>query len=244
MIDEATPAEEIWEQLEDMNPELKKQYDDMRLTETFGELPYDAVIMPEGGIRLRTLAPLLPYFDVNPRNIKFLGTGLWDDPTLGQEPPLVGGWYAAPDPSGWRNFTRRFEQIYGRPSPRLASLAYDSISLVATLTDIYPNAPFTYRSLTNPNGFQGIDGIFRLTESGLNERGLAVLEIRRKRNVNIAKAPDSFVGLDQKIKRPALAPFQKQTAGQGQGQGQDRGQRQDRGQSKGQGLLPDFSLFD
>ena len=90
LIEETTPPEEIWAQLGDINPELKKQYDNMRLTETFGELPYDAVIMPEGGIRLRTLAPLLPYFDVNPRDIKFLGTGLWDDPTLGQEPPLVG----------------------------------------------------------------------------------------------------------------------------------------------------------
>ena len=224
VIEESTPPEEIWAQLEEINPELKKQYDDMRLTETFGELPYDAVILPEGGIRLRTLAPLLPYFDVNPRAIKFLGTGLWDDPTLGQEPPLVGGWYAAPDPSGWRSFSKRYEQIYGRPAPRLASLAYDSISLVAALTDIYPNAPFTYRSLTTPNGFQGIDGIFRLTQNGLNERGLAVLEVRRKRNANVADAPNSFVGLDQKAKRPDAETAQDQPAGRG--------------------LLPGFSLFD
>ncbi|MGC6475966.1 MAG: penicillin-binding protein activator [Parvibaculales bacterium] len=202
LITEETPAEEIWEQIEEINPDLKAQYDAMRLTETFGELPYDAVIMPEGGVRLRSLAPLLPYFDVDPRQIKFLGTGLWDDPVLGQEPPLLGGWYAAPDPKGWQNFERRYQKIYGNAPPRLAGLAYDSISLVAALTDIYPNSPFTYKSLTDPNGFLGIDGIFRLTENGLNERGLAVLEIRRKRNRLIAESPNNFINLDQQPKRP------------------------------------------
>ena len=95
---------------------------------------------------------------------------------------------------------------------------------MGALTEINPQAPFTYRSLTSPNGFQGTDGIFRLTEDGLNERGLAVLEVRRKRNVSVAKAPDSFVGLDQKARRPALNAAQKEPAGRS--------------------FLPDFSLFD
>ncbi len=196
-LSDAPVAEDIWVQIAELNPELKAQYDAMRLTETFGELPYDAIIMPEGGIRLRTLAPLLPYFDVDPRDIKFLGTGLWDDPKLSQEPPLIGGWYAAPEPRGWRDFTKRYEKIYGRRPPRLSSLAYDSVSLIAALTAIYPSTAFTHKSLTNPNGFHGTDGIFRLTRDGLNERGLAVLEIRRRRNGRVSSAPDNFVSFDQ-----------------------------------------------
>ena len=59
------------------------------MVETLGDIPYDAVFMPEGGLALRNLAPLLPYFDIDPRRVKFIGTGLWDDPTLSQEPPCM-----------------------------------------------------------------------------------------------------------------------------------------------------------
>ncbi len=107
-----------------------------------------------------------------------------------------------PTQKGWQGFERRYQKIYGNSPPRLAGLAYDSISLIAALTDIYPKAPFTYKSLTDPNGFMGIDGIFRLTENGLNERGLAVLEIRRKRNRLVAASPKNFINLDQQPKRP------------------------------------------
>src|SRR3546814_10014754 len=58
--------------------------------------PVDALLIPEGGSRLRALAPLLPFFDIDPRAVKFIGTGLWDDASLGSEPALLGGWYAGP----------------------------------------------------------------------------------------------------------------------------------------------------
>ena len=196
-ITEETPPEEIWERLGALDPELKAEYEALGRVETFGALPYDAVLMPEGGIKLRSLAPLLPYFDVDPRQVKFLGTGLWDDPILGREPPLVGGWYAAPQPAGWQNFAKRYQTIYGHAPVRLASLAYDAMSLVAALSAQHRTDPFARKNLTNANGFQGIDGIFRLTKDGLNERGLAVLEVRRKRNRLVSPAPKNFVAIDR-----------------------------------------------
>ncbi len=196
-ITEDTPPEEIWEMLGTLDPELKAEYEALGRVETFGALPYDAVLIPEGGIKLRSLAPLLPYFDVDPRQVKFLGTGLWDDPILGREPPLVGGWYAAPQPGGWQNFAKRYQTIYGHAPVRLASLAYDAMSLVAALSANHRTDPFARKNLTTANGFQGIDGIFRLTKDGLNERGLAVLEVRPKRNRLISPAPKNFVAIDR-----------------------------------------------
>jgi outer membrane PBP1 activator LpoA protein len=38
--------------------------------DTIGDVPYQAVFVPEGGARLRALAPLLPYYDVDPRKVK------------------------------------------------------------------------------------------------------------------------------------------------------------------------------
>ena len=52
--------------------------------------------------------------------------------------------------------------------------------------------PYTPEALTSPNGFVGMDGIFRLLPDGRTERGLAVLEIRPDGIVAIDPAPQSF----------------------------------------------------
>jgi branched-chain amino acid transport system substrate-binding protein len=156
--------------------------------------PVDGVLLPEGGARLRALAPLLPFFDIDPRAVRFLGTGLWDDPSLSTEPALVGGWYAGPAPEGFAEFARRFEQGFGRRPPRLASLAYDATALVGILarrTDT--STPFDETGLSNPDGFAGYDGIFRFQANGLVQRGLAVLEIQRRGGGRVIDAaPNSF----------------------------------------------------
>ena len=185
-------------------PELVSAYEALKLTETLGDIPYDAVFLPEGGLALRNLAPLLPYYDIDPRRVKFIGTGLWDDATLAQEPPLHGGWYAAPTRDGWVNFAARYERVYRRPPPRLAAMSYDAVSLAVTLAAMNKNAPFAVTQLTDANGFAGIDGIVRLKQGGLNERGLAVQEMTAREPRPVRQAPTSFVAYDRHM-RAALA---------------------------------------
>jgi branched-chain amino acid transport system substrate-binding protein len=155
-------------------------------------IPFDAILIPEGGNRLKSVAPLLPYYDVDPEKVHFLGTGLWDEPGLGTEPALAGGWYAAPPPGARADFDQRFREVYKRPPPRLATLAYDATALAAVLAR-NPNGPdFSAAALTNPSGFAGVDGIFRLRPDGLIQRGLAVLEVHRNGNTVVSPAPTTF----------------------------------------------------
>ena len=158
-------------------------------------IPFDAVLMPEGGTRLKSVAPLLPYYDVDPEKVHFLGTGLWDEPGLGTEPALAGGWYAAPPPGARADFDQRFRELYRRPPPRLATLAYDAAALAAVLARNAGGADFSPAALTNPSGFAGVDGIFRLRADGLIQRGLAVLEVHRNGNTVISPAPTTFQAL-------------------------------------------------
>jgi hypothetical protein len=192
-------VEALFKGLGKIAPELVSAYEALKLTETLGEIPYDAVFMPEGGLALRNLAPLLPYFDIDPRRVKFLGTALWNDPSLSQEPPLHGGWYAAPNPKNWAGFAARYDRVYGAAPPRLASMAYDGVSLAARLAAITPKQPFRTQILTNANGFQGIDGIVRLRQGGLNERGLAVQEITARAPNIVSREPASFVEHDRRV---------------------------------------------
>jgi len=110
--------------------------------------------------------------------VKFLGTGLWDDPSVGREPLVAGGWFAAPEPEADGAFNSRFKSVFGSSPPELATLAYDAISLVSLLSSGPAYHRFTRDALTDPNGFAGVDGIFRLNLDGTVERGLAVLAVQ------------------------------------------------------------------
>jgi hypothetical protein len=183
--------------------------------ETIGELEYDAIIIPEGGDRLRSVALLLPYYDIDPAKIRFMGTGLWDDENIGREPALVGGWFAAVPPELSHAFTERFATVFGTRPPRIASIAYDSLALAALLAEAQPDLanpsfggpslgsqPVDYKRqsgsrfsadrITAATGFNGANGLFRLRPGGLTERGLAVVEVGRNGTKVIAPPPTSF----------------------------------------------------
>jgi len=159
--------------------------------ETLGALGYDAVLIPEGGSRLRQVAPLLPFFDIDPELVRFLGTGLWDDNTLGQEPSLVGGWFAAPPPDLSQAFFDRFAYIHGYRPSRIATLAYDAVALAAVLSRA-EIVDFSIAAIGSTSGFAGSDGIFRFLTNGIVERGLAVMEVEPKGLKVIDPAPVTF----------------------------------------------------
>jgi len=155
----------------------------------------DAVLIAQGGAALKAIAPSLIFSGIDPTKVKLLGTGLWvDDPTLNKEESLDGGWFAAPEPDANNAFNAKYKEAYGTNPPELAPLAYDAISLVALLAPGTPYHRFTPAALTDPNGFDGVNGIFRFAPDGTAERGLAVLEVN----------PDGF-----KIVSPAPKTFEK-----------------------------------
>ena len=161
--------------------------------ETIGDVNFDAVIVPEGGQLLRSLAPLLPFFEVDPNTVKFLGTGLWDDPSLVLEPPLQGGWFPSADVASSATFMARFKATYGYDAPRLSTIAYDAMSLVLHLArNPVREERFTPATFKQAQGFKGVDGPFRIKENGVVERKLAIIEIGKKTLATIEKAEAGF----------------------------------------------------
>jgi ABC-type branched-subunit amino acid transport system substrate-binding protein len=155
-------------------------------------LDFDAVLIADGGTKLRMVASLLAYYDVDPDKIRYLGTGRWDDKSLRRELSLRGGWYAAPDPTAFERFADKYKGAHGDEPPRIATLAYDGVALAATIAKKPDGIDYSPQALTDPSGFAGIDGIFRFTPEGLSERGLAVVEIGRDEVRVVGEAPKSF----------------------------------------------------
>lgn len=154
--------------------------------------PVDALFMPAGPETLPTIAALIPYFEIDPRQVQIIGTGQWDYPTIGNEKPLIGAWFPAPDPKGWRSFTQRYVQSYNATPPRIASLAYDAVSLAVSLSANPPGQRYSAQQLTRASGFAGVDGLFRLLPDGTSERGLAILEVQAFGPNLLDPAPSSF----------------------------------------------------
>ncbi len=125
------------------------------------------------------------------RHVRLLGTSLWDDAQAGRvAPSLTGGWFAMPDGGDRTRFERNYQAAYGTQPPRLAALAYDAVALAAALQkrNLKPEAA----NLTNPVGFMGVDGIFRLLPDGTVERGLSVNRIAANGREILDRAPASF----------------------------------------------------
>lgn len=186
--------EQVAELEEQDTPFARAALERLKDREAVGDVGFEAVLLPAGGTDLKSLAPLLPYYEVDPKDVKFLGTGLWGETGVGLEPSLVGGWYAGPPPGQEEKFLSQFETVFSSRPPRLASLGFDAMSLAIALhiTGNGAKDSFSPRSITRPQGFAGMDGIFRFHNNGLNERGLAIVEVRRNGTRVIDPAPDRF----------------------------------------------------
>ena len=160
-----------------------------------GSVSFDALLLPEGGAALKQLARQLREAESDTKPVQLLGSGLWDVPDIGNEPALVGGWFAAAPPEARRVFEQHFRAVYGHDPPRLASLGYDAAALAGVLSHGTGGEPFSQQAILNTSGFTGIDGLFRFAPSGLVQRGLAVLEVAPQGAVVLSPAPQTFQDL-------------------------------------------------
>lgn len=161
--------------------------------------PPQGIVLADDGQALQTLAAYLAFFDISPRETKFMGISSWNEPATLRETALRGGWFAAPDPSLRAQFDARFQAALGAAPHPLAPLAYDAVAAAGALLSDARNAgvryPFSPQTIAAPAGFIGVNGLYRFLPSGLNQRGLAVMEVRNGAAVMIDPAPTSFGGL-------------------------------------------------
>jgi branched-chain amino acid transport system substrate-binding protein len=151
-----------------------------------------ALLIAEGGDLLRTLGAALKKAGYDQNRVQTLGTGLWDNPVTSSTPIALGGIYAGVSPDLVQRFDERYKSSYGTRPSRLASLAYDAVSLAIILSKGESGQRFSAATITNSEGFQGINGLFRFRENGIIERGLSILEVTSSGVRVVAPAPSRF----------------------------------------------------
>ncbi len=149
----------------------------------------DALFVPDNADGMAAVGPALAAAGVR---YQLLGTSAWDDARALSNRALQGGWYAAPDKSGFNAFAARYRARYGQEPSRAASLAYDAVFLVEALYGRSGSAGFSDATLTNADGIIGTDGLFRFRPDGTNQRGLAVMQVGAGSATVVSPAPRSF----------------------------------------------------
>jgi hypothetical protein len=154
----------------------------------------DSLFIGEGADGIDGVAQALSAAGISSKQTQFLSTGIWNDPRVARAPGFEGAWFAAPDNARFNALASRYQSQFGSAPSRIASLAYDAVTLVSALTQNFGTQRFSEATLTNSNGFSGQDGVFRFRQNGLNDRGLAVFEIGGGSIRVLSAAPTTFVG--------------------------------------------------
>ena len=175
------------------DPAAQQELAQLRARDTLGPPPFEAVLIADGGLRLRSVAALLRYYDAGADTVRLLGTMRWLEggaAALAGRPEFLGARIAAQDQDLARAFARRFQTVYGRKPRPVAVLAYDAVA--AAVAVARRRGRLEPRDLLTPQGFRGFAGILRLRPDGTAQHGLAVYEVGAEGLVLVEPAPQRF----------------------------------------------------
>jgi ABC-type branched-subunit amino acid transport system substrate-binding protein len=132
--------------------------------------------------------------------VQILGTSRLADNRILAHPMLENAVFAMLQNDRKDYFDKMYRESFGEPPNHIASLAFDSVALSATLASLSGESKFTREAITNPRGFVGVNGIFRIKSNGLPERGLSIMQIQKGKLVEIEPAPRSFFDVKEEEK--------------------------------------------
>ena len=147
----------------------------------------DAILIADGA-RIALLAA--PFAS----GVRLLGTELWaGESAITQSKPLQGAWFATVADDHFGQFERSYKSRFGTSPPRIATLGYDAVLLTLNVARGWKDASvFPTGKLYDPQGFLGIDGVFRFNEFGIAERAMEVREVGSGTFVTVSPAPAHF----------------------------------------------------
>jgi len=188
---------------------------EFELRETLGKADFDAVLLPIGDRPLLVVAPMFEYFNVAQPDIWLLGTDIWESAARPIPKDLIGSRYISSSSPAWSGFQSRFQKTFSQQPAQLAAAAYDAVNVVITEQIETGRTSLDAAFLTRPQGFEGINGTFRFLSSGMNERTIQIVELRKDGPVSaftwnpeeqIPNSPTEYPGVMDKTVPLSPAP--------------------------------------
>ncbi len=161
------------------------------VTSRLPSVGFQALLIADAGQVAAAFGPALAQYGAGPGSVLILGTELWNnDGGVRSAKALDGAVFASVADTRFQQLGQRYRTKFGFAPSRLASLGYDAVLLVNSVADRWPlGDAFPRALLSTPDGFTGVDGVFRFTASGVADRGLEVQRISGGTIGTVAAAP-------------------------------------------------------
>ena len=134
-----------------------------------GELDFEAIlIIARSFSELTNFVSILPYYDVDPNKVKFIGNSTWGKDLILKEPSMKNSYFSSLDLNARNKFEKEYKNLYKNNPHSLAALAYDLVGLISSLN--LEHRKITNEILHSDFGYLGINGWFRFNKNGRVER--------------------------------------------------------------------------
>ena len=156
--------------------ELKKLYK----LDTYGELDFEALlIFTQSFEELSNLSSILPYYDVDPKKIQYIGNSLWAQNLSLKEPGLDNSYFTSLNINNKKKFEEEYVNVFKSSPHSIATLVYDIVGLVSKLHS--EEEIFKVDRLYTNSGFIGINGWFKISKNGKVLRSPNIYKIKNQK---------------------------------------------------------------
>ena len=138
-------------------------------------IDFDTVMIADGGNKLKSMVSMFAYNDIMSPAVLFMGTSAWDNTNLSKETILYNGVYPMVSKSYSNYFSDKYQKTYDELPKSIYSLAYDSVLLTSVLSN--KDRDNLEASLTNSNGFIGVNGFFKILPTGQSRHSLDMYKV-------------------------------------------------------------------
>ena len=171
--------------------ESEKEYKILKNKDTLGELEFNSLFIGSENLKhISMLASILPYYDVDPKKVLYIGNSLWNNSIALKEPALDKGIFPNVSKVKYGSFEREYSEAFSSKPHQVAYLGYDLIGLISNLHK--NNKSINIFNLTNSSGFIGTNGLFKFKKDGDIERSLSIFQINKQKLIEIKKANLNF----------------------------------------------------
>ena len=148
--------------------------------DTYGDLDFDSLlIFTQNFEELSNLSSILPYYDVDPKKIQFMGNSLWARSLSLKEPGLDNGYFTSLNINNKKKFEEEYFRLFQSQPHSITSLTYDLVGLISKLHS--EKKQFSIDMLFAEAGFVGINGWFKINKNGKVSRNPDIYKIKNQR---------------------------------------------------------------
>jgi hypothetical protein len=180
------------EELKNTNTvDAETKYKKLKNQDTLGELEFDSLFIGAENVKhISMLASILPYYDVDPKKVVYLGNSLWANNVALKEPALEKSIFTSFSEKKFGNFKLEYSEAFNAQPHQIAYLAFDLVGLISNLQK--KNKKINISNITASNGFIGTNGLFRFRSDGSIQRSLSVFQIKNQNPIEVRKANLNF----------------------------------------------------